>query len=479
MLDPRMKIDRYHATMGNFALSEHAVINGKKLADKTAVFYATQRKLAFAPCVGHERLLDSLVSPALDIPRLRFLKQDKASLDLVAKILESSQSSFSIRAVKPGTIILAGEPFADIKGPFGLTQMMEIKFEHAFDEPMTICGRALEMKMAAGDRHLSDFSLRRDGNLDRALEVAKYAFVGGFDDTSNMEAAFMLDINAVGTMAHYLVQAFIELMYAVNPERDENSHTKHFQQIAFERWLDAHSNGTTLLVDTISVRLGIIHAIRAAKSSDARRKALRAVRIDSGNLAKGSKWAKEMLIANGLGDVAILPTGDLDAARIREIVNYEPRVYGFGVGTKLIAEVEHVAGVIFKLCSIDKRTTMKCSETKGKGTVPGSIQVWRCVDKDGAYVKDVIAMDVEAPPRGNFTPIPLLQSFYESGRHLMIPSVPQQREFVFDQVKRFKDINNYPVEWSKSLKESKEHLVEKMNRDDTGEDQVVMVPYPA
>ena len=45
---------------------------------------------------------------------------------------------------------------ADITGKFGLTQAQEIKFEHAFDLPMTTASTAMQFRMAAGDRWLSD-----------------------------------------------------------------------------------------------------------------------------------------------------------------------------------------------------------------------------------------------------------------------------------------------------------------------------------
>src|SRR3989344_5008215 len=123
MLDPRMKFDRYHGAMGNFSLSDCALVDDQSLADKIAVFYTTQRKIPYAPCVGHERLLESLLNKRLDIPRLRFLKNDKADLSLVADNLNSAVQPFIIRAVTPGRIMFAGEPFADIEGPFGITQM--------------------------------------------------------------------------------------------------------------------------------------------------------------------------------------------------------------------------------------------------------------------------------------------------------------------------------------------------------------------
>ena len=470
--------DRYHYTQLNFSLTEHSIgPDNKKLADKTSIFYATQRKKRFAPCVGHERLRKNLVNLALDVPRLRFLNEDKANLKLAAERLTAPDFPHQIRTMAPGTIMFAGEPFADITGPFGMNQLMELKFEHSFDEPMTVAANALEIRLAAGDRHCSDFSNRRNGRSDRAVDIAKYDYIGGLDDTSNMEAAYELGINSTGTMAHYTVQAGQDWMYKTVLETDEQGRVKHFQQIIFEKWLDAHPNGTTLLLDTILLKLGTKHAIRAAKSSDARRNALKFVRIDSGDLIKGSLYVRAMLDANGLENVGIILTSDLDADSIREIVAQCPFVNGFGIGTKIIAETT-VAGVIYKLCKIGIGSTMKLSNTIIKSTLPGYNQVWRCVDRDGYFIKDVISMCEEKRPYGDniAQAIPLLEYFNNPNRPMVIPSPNQQREFVLSQVKKFRDIYNYPVELSESLKHSQAAIAAKMLEDTTGDDDLVIIP---
>lgn len=478
MLEATMKFDRYHATMGNFANTEFAVHNGQSLADKRAVFYITQRNFKFAPCVGHERLVKNLLTPSLDIPRLRFLKEDKAGLSLIADKLASARSPFVIRAVEPGTIIFAGEPIADIEGPFDLTQMMEIVFEHAFDEPMTFAGKAFAMRSAAGERHLSEFALRRAGSLDRAIDLTQYAFVGGFDDTSNMESGHKLGINTVGTMAHYLVQAYIDFMFGFR-KYDTKGRIKHFEEVAFEHWLDAHPNGTTLLLDTLNLQLGAIHAIRAAKNSKARKDAFKYARIDSGNLAQGSRWLRQIFNANDLEHVKVLPTGDVDEYEIAKVIAASPEVSGFGIGTKLAIGV---AGVIFKLCAINSHPTMKLSNTPGKETLPGQVQVWRCLDEEGFYVKDVITILDEIPQWNRQRLFALLKPFRllaEGNHQPCLPSFHEQREYVAAQRKKFRDIQNYSVELSPSLKMSKDNLTQKMLADEAGLDGVVMIPYPA
>src|SRR4030095_9022134 len=280
-----LNIDRYHAAMGDASYKDVTRLHDRPLSDAQATFYVTQRKLPFAPCLGHERLIRLLVDSQIDRPRLRFLEQDRGGLQRFAKAIEDIQFAGIIRAVRPGTIIYAQQPIADITGKFGLTQAQEIKFEHAFDLPMTTASVAMQFRMAAGQRWLSDFSFPRNGDIERAVDIATYAFIGGFNDTSNMEAAHRLDIPAVGTIAHYWQQSYIEFMD--QPEIDSRtSKPKHFEQVAFERWLDANPNGTTLLLDTIDVYMGAVHAAMAATSTEARRRAFKGFRVDSGNLAE-------------------------------------------------------------------------------------------------------------------------------------------------------------------------------------------------
>lgn len=466
------RIDRYHAVMGDGALKETSRLrNGSLLGDETACFYVTQRKIPYAPCVGHERLIKLLSESHLDRPRSRFLEKDRAGLKLFAKAMEDVKVSGLVRAVAPGTIMFANEPFADITGPFSTTQAQEIKFEHAFDLPMTTAGLAMQFRLAAEEeRWLSDFSQRRCGDIERAIDIASYAYIGGFDDTSNMEAAHRFEIPAIGTEAHCWQQAFIE--YMRNPEIEPRTgKPKHFQQTAFERWLDANPNGTTLLLDTIDTQLGAVHAAMAATSTEARRKAFKGYRIDSGNLIAEGIWCCEFFKHNGLHNLLITLTGDITVQKVRDIVREFPQVSGFGVGTKLAAELDKVAGVIFKLCSIGNLPTLKASNTPDKSTLPGKLQVFRGIDMDGNYTSDVIGFEDERfkdlDLNGADDYIPLLQPFWDCGKHMIIPSKHSQKEFVQLQIPKFGDIENYPVRLSHKLRETRDFLIRRMHEDNS------------
>lgn len=463
--------------MGDASFKDVTRLRDGRLSDAEATFYVTQRKLPFAPCLGHERLIRLLVDSQMDRPRLRFLEQDRGGLQLFAKAIEDIQFVGAIRAVRPGTIVFAQEPFADIRGAFGLTQAQEIKFEHAFDLPMTTAAMAMQFRMAAGDnRWLSDFSLRRNGDIERAVDIAVYAFIGGFNDTSNMEAAHRLDIPAVGTEAHYWQQAFIEFMD--QPEIEPRTgKPKHFEQVAFERWLDANPNGTTLLLDTIDVYMGAVHATMAATSTESRRRAFKGFRVDSGDLAELGEWCLRFFEANGLPELRPNLTGDLTVEKVKQIVAEFPEVAGFGIGTKLSSEVKAVAGVIFKQCMMKNRPTLKASNSQEKITLPGKLQLFRGSDARGIYVGDVIGLDSEEVSiPGAVTVERLLVPFWENGQHSAIPSVEKQKVFVAEQRKRFPDINNYKPQLSNKLRQLRDELVTRMKSDESGWESVLLNP---
>ena len=475
-----LNIDRYHAAMGDASFKDVTDINGRPLSQAKATFYVTQRKIPFAPCLGHARLIRLLMDSQIDRPRLRFLEQDRGGLKLFAKAIEDIHFLGAIRAVRPGTIVFANQPFADITGAFGLTQAQEIKFEHAFDLPMTTASLAMQFRMAAGEgRWLSDFSLRRNGDIERAVDIAVYAFIGGFNDTSNMEAAHRLDIPAVGTEAHYWQQSYIEYMH--RPEIEARTgRPKHFEQVAFERWLDANPNGTTLLLDTIDVYMGAVHAAMAATSNESRRHAFKGFRVDSGDLAELGQWCLRFFEANGLRGLRANLTGDLDVEKVRQIVSEFPEVGGFGIGTKLSSEVQNVAGVIFKQCLIDDQPTLKASNSIEKTTLPGRLQVFRGIDVRGNYVGDVTGLDDEEIEIDGATRVErLLEPFWENGQYAAIPSIEKQKSFVTEQRLRFEDISTYPVSLSEKLSQLRDDLTAQMRADNSGWEQVLKMPEHA
>jgi nicotinate phosphoribosyltransferase len=293
-----------------------------------------------------------------------------------------------------------------------------------------------------------------------------------------MEAAHRLDIPAIGTEAHYWQQAYIEFMD--EPEIEPRTgKPKHFEQVAFERWLDANPNGTTLLLDTIDVYMGAVHAALAATSTEARRRAFKGFRVDSGDLAELGRWCLRFFEANGLPGLRPNLTGDLDVPKIRRIIAEFPEAAGFGIGTKLSSEVPAVAGVIFKESMIDDRPTLKASNSPDKTTLPGKLQLFRGIDKSGFYVGDVTGLDDEdISIPGAVIVERLLNPFWENGQHSAIPSILKQKAFVEEQRRRFPNIEEYPHVLSEKLEKLRDDLTARMRADVSGWADILSLPEP-
>ena len=75
--------------------------------------------------------------------------------------------------------------------------------------PSLIATNAARMRLAAGkDKTLLEFGLRRSQGPDGGISASRYAFVGGFDGTSNVLAGKLTGINVSGTHAHAFVQSY-------------------------------------------------------------------------------------------------------------------------------------------------------------------------------------------------------------------------------------------------------------------------------
>lgn len=448
-----LNFDRYHVVMAEFI--ERALLRKFNLDSDDnnthASFYVTQRNLPFTFVTGHSALHAALTNGGLDHERLTWLLKDKAGLRVVAQMLSRPNYPGEVWMVHPGTVVFAQEPIVTTHGPFAETQLGEVTFEHVLDDRLTFAYKALAIKLATAQVEnltglalleqldlnrknstrnlpwLSDFSLRRHGNPQAALLAAEMAFIGGWDDTSNLEAGFQLGIPTIGTQAHYLLQYAVGLVKLLKQRGkitellDENNQPKHPQRLMFEDWLDCFPKGTTLLVDTFGLELGMRHAVEAALSKPHRREAMKFVRIDSGDLMAGALFARKMLDANSLNQVGIILTGDLDADKIRQIMQVQEKLgiwlaAGFGVGTRYA--VGNCAGVIFKMIEACGVPVCKFSASSGKATLPGQLQIYRFYNQAGLFTRDVIGLVGEhvSTQKGEVGAHELLHPFYHSAK---------------------------------------------------------------
>ena len=180
-----------------------------------------------------------------------------------------------------------------------------------------IATKATRTVHAAGCRAVVDFGARRAHGLDAADALARLSYLAGFDGTSNVRAGARYGIPLRGTMAHSFVMSF------------------ESEVGAFRAYTEAFPDAATLLIDTYDSAEGVDAAIEAARDLRRRGSELRAVRIDSGDLAALSNLARRRLDDAGFPGVEIFVSGGLDETAIERLLREGAPIDGFGVGTSL------------------------------------------------------------------------------------------------------------------------------------------------
>ena len=115
------------------------------------------------------------------------------------------------------------------------------------------------------------------------------------------------------------------------------------------------------------------------------------MRLDSGDLLELSRQVRAVLDEEGLSDVTIFASGNLDEYSIAELLAAGAPIDGFGVGSRLSTSAgAPYLDLVYKLVEFDGRGVMKLSADKE--TLPGAKQVWRRTDSD------VVTLVEEDPP---------------------------------------------------------------------------------
>lgn len=333
--------------------------------------------------------------------------------------------------------------------------------------------KAARIKLAVGNDGLMEFGTRRAQETDAALWGTRAAYIGGFDATSNVRAAKLFGIPASGTHAHALVQAF-------GNEYD-----------AFKAYAETHKD-CVFLVDTYdTVRSGVPTAIKVAKEMGDKINFL-GVRIDSGDMAYISKQVRKQLDDAGFKNAKIFASNDLDEKTITNLKMQGAKIDVWGIGTKFITAFDQPAlGAVYKLVAIEDENgnwqdSLKISSNAIKISTPGKKQVWRiCANSDRKNEGDWVARVGEDPRSFNalfmfhqqytyinkvvtdFTAKPLLKDIFIDGNYVDKPrSLDEIKAFcqsnlenLWDEYKRSLNPQEYPVDLSQNLYESKIDLI--------------------
>jgi nicotinate phosphoribosyltransferase len=380
--------------------------------------------------------------------------------------LEAFRFKGTIRSMQEGEVAFPLEPLLEVQGGLAEVQLIETILLNYLNFQSLIATKAARIRYAAGDCYLSEFGLRRAPSLG-GISASRAAIAGGFDSTSNMFAAKRYDIPAVGTMAHSFIQS------------QENELT------AFRKFAESEPHNCTLLVDTYNtLKSGIPNAIIVAKEMKEKGQQLKAIRLDSGDLAYLSKKARKQLNDAGLENVEIVVSNQLDEYLIKSLLDQKAPIDSFGVGTSLATgQPDAALDGVYKLSEINGEPKLKLSENIQKVTLPGVKQVYRFTDETDSFVADAIALSEEPVPSKMIHPYdiekskpldtkmaaPLLHKIMDNGKSLLENNEPADiAQFVKKRLqqlpeehKRFNNPHIYKVGISESLHQLRSQLRKK------------------
>jgi nicotinate phosphoribosyltransferase len=362
-----------------------------------AVFEFFVRKLpprrGFLMAAGLEQALDYLEGLRFSAEEIEWLKNSGRFRNNLLEYLAMFRFTGDVHAMPEGTVFFAGEPILRVSAPMPQAQLIETRLINILHFQSLVASKAARMVLAAPDRMLVDFGLRRAHSAQAGLAAARASYLAGFAGTATVAAEQLWGIPTFGTMAHSFIQAFDD------------------EAAAFERFARSRPDNLTLLLDTYDTEAAAHKVVELAPRLAAAGIAIGAVRLDSGDLIALAKDVRRILDTGGLGRVAIFASGGLDEDSIAAMLAAGAPIDGFGIGTSLTTSFDVPAlDCVYKLEEYAGLPRRKRSV--GKATWPGRKQVWR------RYESNQMAGDVLSIESDVQLGEPLLQPVMRQGRRL-------------------------------------------------------------
>ena len=294
-------------------------------------------------------------------------------------------SQITIEGIKEGTVVFPRVPLVHVTGPLGVAQLLETTLLTLINYASLVATNAARHRLTAGDEaQLLEFGLRRAQGVDGGVSASRYAYVGGFDATSNCEAGRQFGIPVRGTHAHSFVQAHSkwedidgnkvgecedfcgearemlkELREAMSSDKNSGSknhglchfgETNESELISFCAYAIAFPNSFLALIDTYdTLKSGIPNYVAVALTLRKFGFQPVGVRIDSGDLSYLSLMVREFMVeaerclelrghpfAKGLAQkTKITASNDINETVLRELKQSGHSIDAF-IGTHLV-----------------------------------------------------------------------------------------------------------------------------------------------
>ena len=364
--------------------------------EQSAVFEFFVRKLPgarnFFVAAGLEQVLEYLEGLRFGDEDLAWLSGQPGFDGAFIERLRALRFTGDVDAMPEGTLFFPDEPILRVIAPLPQAQLVETRIVALLHFSSLIASKAARCVLAAPGKLLVDFGLRRAHGAEAGLLAARAAYLAGFGGTATVLAGKRFGIPLYGTMAHSFVQAH------------------ESETAAFAGFARAHPENTVLLIDTYDTEAGAAKVVRMMPQLEREGIRVKAVRIDSGDLAVHARKVRRILDEGGCREVRVFASGGLDEQALAALA--AAPIDGFGVGTSLVVSADAPGlDCAYKLQEYAGVARRKRSE--GKATWPGRKQVHRVLGADGKLERDVLALESERQPGA-----PLLEPAMRAGRRL-------------------------------------------------------------
>ncbi len=394
------------------------------------------------------------------------------------KYLANLRFSGDVWAVADGTVMFPQEPIITIRAPIIEAQLLETAILQKFNFASLITSKANRMVRCAKNQKIYEIGSRRAQNDEAAVYGALYSYEGGSAATSCVLTGKMFKVPVIGTLSHSYVQAF-------ESEYD-----------AFKTYAKSNPLNCILIIDTYNVlESGLVNAIKVHKKIlEPMGQYLKAVRIDSGDLAYLSKEVRTRLDNEGMTETKIIVSNSVDEFVIESLLQQNAPVDIFAVGENLVtSRSSPTFGAVYKLVAIERKgqtlPRIKISDNFSKITLPAVKNVYRLYDEKKKIISDIICLASEHAPTGklkikdpdrpwmmkeikNYSVRDLRFKFIEDGKRQLKCLSPEQirKNIAFEistlspEATRLHNPQVYPVNISDELLAVKERLLNKRYR---------------
>jgi len=203
---------------------------------KTAVFELFVRKLparrGFLMAAGLEQALQFLEDLHFSSDDIEWLRSTGKFSERTIDYFASTRFTGDVHAMPEGTVFFGNEPILRVTAPLPEAQLVEARLINILHFQSLIASKAARMVLAAPEKLLVDFGLRRAHGSEAGLMAARASYIAGFTGTATVLAAKLFDIPVFGTMAHSFIEAHDD------------------EAVAFDRFARARPEDVIFLIDT-------------------------------------------------------------------------------------------------------------------------------------------------------------------------------------------------------------------------------------